>query len=158
MELLLEYSKDPSGTAVQYAGRVLKNELEALPDLSEAQDVIKKFGLDSEARQKLIEIVLARTEDSSALLGGLEVYFEAVRNPSSSLISLSGRLLQGMDVPDPHDHREDRKQAGDRERERERDRSRERDRERQVRTRRSPSVGKKKSRSRSRRRSSSRSK
>merc|ERR1719453_2807665 len=68
MELLLEYAKAPSVTTIQFANRVLKNELDALPDLSEAQDVIKKFDLESGAKQKLIEIVLARTEDSSALL------------------------------------------------------------------------------------------
>lgn len=147
MELLLEHTTDPSGTAARFAGQVLKNEIEALPDLSEAKDVIKKFELDKEARQKLIEIVLARTEDSSALLGGLEVYFEGVRNPSSRLVSLSARLLAGGDVPDPQDERRKEK-ADDRERERDRDR------DRQVRTRRSPSVAKKKSRSRSRRSSS----
>merc|ERR1712050_94087 len=134
-------------------GRVLANEIDALPDLSEAQDVIKKFDLDAEAKDKLIEIVLARTEHSSALLGGLEVYFEAVRNPSSALFALAGRLLAGGDVPDPHDPREKGKLATDRDRERDRDRSRERERKRKSRSRsrrRSPSV-KRRSRSRDRR-------
>jgi hypothetical protein len=151
MELLLEYAKEPSSTAIRYSEQVLNNVIETLPDLSEAQDVIKKFELDKDARNKLVEIVLARTEDSSAILGGLEVFFEQVRNPSSSLLNLAGRLLAGGDVPDPHDPREERNLA------RERERERSRDRDRQVRTRRSPSVTKRKSRSRSRRRSSSKS-
>merc|ERR1711948_203160 len=93
MEFLMEYAKEPSSTAISFVSRLLANEIEALPDLSEAQDVIKKFDLDSEAKDKLIEIVLARSDDSSALLGGLEVYFEKVRNPSSALLDLAGRLL-----------------------------------------------------------------
>jgi hypothetical protein len=159
MELLLEFSKDPSSTTVKYVDRVIAKELESLPDLSEAQDVMKKFDLDVEARDKLVEIVLARTEDSSALLGGLEVYFESVRSPSSALLALAGRLLAGGDVPDPHDPREKGKQSNDREhersreRDRNRDRSRERERKRKSRSRsrrRSPSV-KRRSRSRDRR-------
>lgn len=158
MELLLECAKDPSATAIRYAEQVLKNNIEGLPDLSEAQDVIKKFELDSEARQKLIEIVLARTEDSSALLGGLEVYFEAARSPSSALKAMAGKLLAGGDVPDPHDPRERIKLAGERrDAEGERERSRERRPNRSPRlakrTRRSPSVSKKKKSSSSRSRS-----
>jgi len=152
MEFLMEYAKEPSSTAISFASRLLAKEIEALPDLSEAQDVIKKFDLDSEAKDKLIEIVLARPDDSSALLGGLEVYFEKVRSPSSALLALAGRLLAGGDVPDPQDHREDRKPV-DRDRGRDRDRSRERDRKKKSRSRsrrRSPSV-KRRSRSRDRR-------
>lgn len=153
MERLLEFAKDPSATAIRFAGQVLRGELDGLPDLSEAQDVIKKFDLDREAKDKLIEIVLARTEDSSAVLGGLEVYFERVRDPSATLVSLSSRLISGGPVPDPDElPRNKRNDQRDRERSPKRAAS-----PRQMRTRRSPSIGKKKkSRSRSRRRSSSR--
>lgn len=173
MESLLEYAQDKSSTAIRFVGQVLNGEIERLPDLSEAQDVIKKFDLDAQATKKLVEIVLARTEDSSALLGGLEVYFEHARNASSSLMALAGRLLSGGDVPDPSDPREERRArgefAGERERERSRDRERERERERprersrsrdrqERKQRKSPSERRKKSPSRSKRKSRSRSK
>lgn len=148
MEFLMEYAKEPSNTAISFVNRLLANEIAALPDLSEAQDVIRKFDLDYDAKEKLIEIVLARPDDSSALLGGLEVYFEKVKNPSLELLALAGRLLAGGDVPDPLGYRGSGKPSG--ERGRDRDRSRERDRKKKSRSRsrrRSPSV-KRRSRSR----------
>jgi len=173
MEGLLEYAEDRSAYTISIINELLAGEKDALPDLHEAQDVIKKYGLDSIARNKLVEIVLARYEDSSAILGGLEVYLENVKNPSSALLGLAGRLLLGGDVPDPSDAREERKlsqiddredrsrdrgQYRPRERERERERERDRDRDRRDSKRKSRSRGRRKgssssaSRSRSRRR------
>lgn len=39
---------------------------------AEAEDVMKKFKLDDEARRKLVQIVLQRADDSSRVLGRLE--------------------------------------------------------------------------------------
>jgi len=129
MENVLEHSKAPDATALHLAGRVLAGELQALPDLGEAEDVMRKFKLDKDAKCKLVEIVLARLDDSSRVLGRLEVYLEMSRQPSSAALeALAGRLLAGGDVPD-----EPREEAVDRERDRmdrERDRRRQRSRSR----------------------------
>eukprot|EP00421_Protoceratium_reticulatum_P071853 CAMPEP_0168419734 /NCGR_PEP_ID=MMETSP0228-20121227/32418_1 /TAXON_ID=133427 /ORGANISM="Protoceratium reticulatum, Strain CCCM 535 (=CCMP 1889)" /LENGTH=217 /DNA_ID=CAMNT_0008433619 /DNA_START=1 /DNA_END=650 /DNA_ORIENTATION=+ len=65
MEGILEHSRDPTAAALRLAGRLLAGELRALPDLGEAEDVMRKFKLDGEAKRTLVEIVLARIEDSS---------------------------------------------------------------------------------------------
>ena len=66
------------------AAQILEGKLEDLPDMGEAEDVMKKFKLDDEARRKLVrvvivavcgcevQIVLQRADDSSRVLGRLE--------------------------------------------------------------------------------------
>jgi len=123
MESILEHSRDPAETASLLAQRLLDGDLQSLPDMGEVIDVVKKFKLDAEAKQKLWEVVVERADESSRVLGRLEVYLEACRRPSAAVLALSGRLLAGGDVPEEPPRDDD-----DRDRERPRDRGYDRDR------------------------------
>uniref|UniRef100_A0A7S1S5B0 Uncharacterized protein n=1 Tax=Alexandrium catenella TaxID=2925 RepID=A0A7S1S5B0_ALECA len=119
MEMILEHSRDRNDTVVDYVDQILSGEVKALPDLSEAEDVIKKFKFDKDAQSKLIEVVLARLEDSSRILGRLEVYLELCSKPSAAFAALSGRLLAGGDVPDePREENDRERDRSDRDRKR----------------------------------------
>lgn len=100
LEAILERSREPDAAAKRLADRLISGSLEALPDLGETEDVIRKFKLDETASQKLVEIIVRRPDDSSLILGGLEVYLEATKQPSAALTAISGRLLAGGEVPD----------------------------------------------------------
>ncbi|CAE8722172.1 unnamed protein product, partial [Polarella glacialis] len=112
-----------------------------------AEDVMKKFKLDDEAKKKLVLVVLQRADDASRVLGRLEVYLESARKPSSAMMLMFGRLMAGGDVPD--EHREPKEKKTDRDNSEDRDRGRGRDRDRGRGRSRSRSRGR---RSRSRRR------
>lgn len=133
MESILEFADKPSEVAISMVDRLLetcKSDRNAmLPDLGEAQDVIRKYTLNEVAKKKLVDIVLERSDDSSKILGQLEVYFEqfAARNPSQALMELSGRILAGFDVPEEPPANRDRRSSRSRSRGRGR-RSRSRDR------------------------------
>merc|ERR1719265_434872 len=122
LEAILERSSEPDAVAKRLAEQLLSGNLQALPDLGETEDVVRKFRLDKAASQKLVEIIVRRPDDSSRILGGLEVYLEAARQPSTALLALSGRLLSGGEVPDEPRN----EQPEERERDRRRDRSRSR--------------------------------
>lgn len=147
LEKILEHSQQKSETVISLAQQLLEDKLEDLPDMGEADDVMKKFKLDDEAKRKLVQVVLQRAADSSRVLGRLEAYLESARKPSDAVRTLFGRLMAGGDVPEEHREKEDRR-ASDRDtRDRSRDRARPRERSRDRRS--SRSRGR---RSRSRRR------
>jgi len=162
MERILEYSREPGPTATLVAERLLDGRYTSIPDLGEAEDVMRKFSLDEDAKKRLVEIVLERADDSSAVLGALELHLEASKQASETLRAVSGRLLAGKDLPDEpwddrrpsfradgdHDRERDRHQ--DRERGRERDRERDRDRDERERDRSRERERERRRRSRSR--------
>jgi len=153
LEKILEMTQQKSETAITLAQQILDGKLEDLPDMGEAEDVMKKFKLDDEAKRKLVQVVLQRADDSSRVLGRLEVYLESARKPSDAVRTMFGRLMAGGDVPDEHKEKDEKK---DKDKDDDRDRSRGRDRDRRDRDRgrrsRSRSRSKKNRRSRSRRR------
>merc|ERR1740121_748279 len=53
----LRYCKRPSAMATLLAGKLLEGEVEELPDLTAAENLMTKFKLDEDARSKLREIV-----------------------------------------------------------------------------------------------------
>ncbi|CAK0788381.1 unnamed protein product, partial [Prorocentrum cordatum] len=125
LEAILEYARAPNETADVLARSLLSEEVESLPDLAEAEDVMKKFGLDKDARCTLVEIVLARADDSSRVLGRLEVYLEDARQPGASLAAIAGKLKAGGDVPEdpPQEFRRERARSRSRSGARSRSRS-----------------------------------
>jgi len=157
MESILEHARNPNEIATRLAGQLLDGRIPALPDLSEAEDVMKKFKLEPEAKRTLAEIVFARQEDSSRVLGYLEVYLEASHKPSADLIALKGRLLAGGEVPSaPGGGAPDRSRSRDRGRgrggaQKGGDRNRRKSSRSPPRGRRSPPSRSKRSRSTSRR-------
>jgi len=97
----LEYSKRPSGLVMILVGKLLEGEMECLPDLEEAEAVMKKHKLDEDARSKLAEIVLKRPEDSGQVLLQLEKHLETSNRPSAMLCMLAGKVIAGENLPDP---------------------------------------------------------
>lgn len=153
LEKICEHAQNKSEVAITLANQVIDGKLENLPDMAEAEDVMKKFRLDDEATRKLVQVVLQRADDSSRVLGRLEVYLETCKRPSDAVRTMFGRLMAGGDVPDEHkepkDTRREEDRDGSKDRDRDRDRrGRDRDRDRRGRSR-SRSRGR---RSRSRRR------
>merc|ERR1712139_202558 len=63
LEKHLQYSKRPSSTARKLCAKLLDGELEMIPDLTEAEELMRRFRLDSEAKAKLREVVEKRTSD-----------------------------------------------------------------------------------------------
>merc|ERR1712146_214910 len=63
LEKHLQYSKRPSSTARHLCSKLLDGELHAIPDLSEAEELMRRFRLDVEAKAKLRDIVEKRVSD-----------------------------------------------------------------------------------------------
>merc|ERR1719221_1895408 len=62
IEQHLRYSKHPNAMTTLLAGKLLEHQVEELPDLKEAEVIMKKYRLDEDARSKLREIVEKRAE------------------------------------------------------------------------------------------------
>jgi len=150
LEQHLSYSKHPNAMATLLAGKLLEHEMEELPDLKEAEQVMEKFRLDDDARSKLREIVEKRANDKLEVLATVRKHLEASQHPSAMLCRIARALIDGEKLEDPPERRpvsrpapshtsggerggeRDRERGYDyaRDRERSRDRSRERSRER----------------------------
>merc|ERR1719343_487250 len=61
IEQHLRYCKRPSAMATLLAGKLLEGEVEELPDLAEAEEMMTKYKLDEDARSKLREVVEKRS-------------------------------------------------------------------------------------------------
>merc|ERR1740123_2526692 len=69
LEQHLRYSKHPNAMATLLAGKLLEHEMEELPDLKEAEVIMKTYRLDEDARSMLREIVEKRAGDKLEVLG-----------------------------------------------------------------------------------------
>merc|ERR1719464_74814 len=63
IEQHLRYSKHPNAMTTLLAGKLLEHQVEELPDLKEAEVIMKTYRLDEDARSKLREIVEKRADD-----------------------------------------------------------------------------------------------
>merc|ERR1740121_1970744 len=81
----LRYCKRPSAMATLLAGKLLEGEVEELPDLTAAENLMTKFKLDEDARSKLREIVEKRAEDQDKVLAQVKKHLETSSNASSML-------------------------------------------------------------------------
>lgn len=146
IEQHLRYCKRPSAMATLLAGKLLEGEVDELPDLEEAEEIMSKYKLDEDARSKLREIVEKRASERKEVLAMVRKHLDTSANASSMLCKIARPLIDGERLPDPPER--SRKQSagdgagagsdnrdrgrgdrdrGDRER---RDRSRDRDRDR----------------------------
>lgn len=172
LEKFLKYSKRPPGSVMILVGKLLNDFWEALPDLSEAEAVMRKFKLDSDACSKLAEIVFKRSDTFGCypddLLNQLQRHLETSANPSAMLCKLASKVIDGQTLPDPTERSQRDRPANDgrgndrsrelserREKDRghDRERSRDRDRGTSERPRSRDRRDRERSRSRSRRRS-----
>lgn len=165
IEQHLRYCKRPSAMATLLAGKLLEGEVDELPDLAEAEEMMETFKLDEDARSKLREIVEKRAKDKDQVLAQVRKHLETSTNPSPMLCKIARTLIDNEHLPDPPERNKrggggggggansvatesrggkDRERSRDRDRSR-RDRSHERSRDRDRRRDRS----RKRSRSRS---------
>jgi len=105
LEKLLHYSKRPSGLVMILAGKLLDGDLEALPELTEAEELMKTFKLDNDACSKLAEIVLKRANSEGCypqeVLTQLRRHLEVSLHPSAMLCKLAGKIIDGEALPEP---------------------------------------------------------
>merc|ERR1719401_826531 len=151
IEQHLRYCKRPSAMATLLAGKLLEGEVDELPDLRDAEDVMDHFKLDEDAKSKLREIIEKRANDKTEVLAQIKKHLEGSPHSSSMLCKIARPLIDGEKLPDPpersgrpppsggmnpvargsdRDRRRDRSRDRDRRRDRSRDRSRDRDRRR----------------------------
>lgn len=144
LEQHLSYSKHPNAMATLLAGKLLEHEIDELPDLKEAEQVMEKFRLDDDAKSKLREIVEKRASEKQEVLNTVRKHLEASQHPSAMLCRIARSLIDGEKLDDPPERRPPPRPTGggggggggerDKERgydyARDRDRSRERSRDR----------------------------
>lgn len=160
IEQHLRYCKRTSAMATLLAGKLLEGDVDELPDLTEAEQVMEKYKLDEDARSKLREIIEKRSADHKEVLKQVIKHLDTSVNCSSMLCKIARPLIDHEHLPDPPDRpakgkgkgdkgdkgddkgdrqkgdRHDRGDRGDRgDRDRRRDRSRDRDRDRRDRSR-----------------------
>merc|ERR1740121_3337840 len=99
----LRYCKRPSAMATLLAGKLLEGEVEELPDLTAAENLMTKFKLDEDARSKLREIVEKRAEDQDKVLAQVKKHLETSSNASSMLCKIARPLIDGEHLADPPD-------------------------------------------------------
>merc|ERR1719429_350109 len=76
IEQHLRYCKRPSAMATLLAGKLLEGEVDELPDLKDAEQLMTKFKLDEDARSKLREIVEKRADDKIEVLAQVKRHLE----------------------------------------------------------------------------------
>merc|ERR1719336_226594 len=101
IEQHLRYCKRPSAMATLLAGKLLEGEVDELPDLEEAEQLMTKFKLDEDARSKLREIVEKRAGDKKEVLAQVRKHLETASFPSSMLCKIARPLIDGEKLPDP---------------------------------------------------------
>merc|ERR1711920_451442 len=85
IEQHLKYCKRPSAMATLLAGKLLEGEVDELPDLSEAEEIMEKYRLDEDAKSKLREIVEKRAKDKAEVLAQVTRHLDSSTNPSPML-------------------------------------------------------------------------
>merc|ERR1719210_167278 len=103
IEQHLRYCKRPSAMATLLAGKLLEGEVDELPDLKDAEQLMTKFKLDEDARSKLREIVEKRANDKEEVLASIEKHLETSTNASSMLCKIARPLIDGEKLADPPD-------------------------------------------------------
>merc|ERR1740121_865324 len=103
IEQHLRYCKRPSAMATLLAGKLLENEVDELPDLKDAEQLMTKYKLDEDARSKLREIVEKRAHDQKEVLVQIEKHIETSSNSSSMLCKIARPLIDGEALADPPD-------------------------------------------------------
>merc|ERR1719210_2453938 len=76
IEQHLRYCKRPSAMATLLAGKLLEGEVDELPDLEEAEEIMTKYKLDEDARSKLREIVEKRASEKTEILAQVRKFLE----------------------------------------------------------------------------------
>jgi len=153
IEQHLRYCKRPSAMATLLAGKLLEGEVEELPDLAEAEEIMEKYRLDEDAKSKLREIVEKRAKDKDEVLAQVIRHLETSTNPSPMLCKIARTLIDGEFLADPPERSKRPAQnfhAAENATKKERDRSRDRDKKRSRSKSRERSRDKSKSRKRSR--------
>merc|ERR1719220_2831625 len=89
IEQPLRYCKRPSAMATLLAGKLLEGEVDELPDLAEAGEIMSKYKLDEDARPKLREIVEKRASDKIEVLACIKKHLETSTFPSSMLCKIA---------------------------------------------------------------------
>merc|ERR1712139_516790 len=96
LEKHLQHSKRPSSTATKLSEKLLSGQLEMIPDLTEAEELMRRFRLDGEAKDKLREIVEKRVNDLEEVLQHVERILEMSKSSASgTLCKISRTLLEG---------------------------------------------------------------
>merc|ERR1719373_1477949 len=76
IEQHLRYCKRPSAMATLLVGKLLEGEVDELPDLRDAEDVMDHFKLDEDAKSKLREIIEKRANDKNEVLAQIKKHLE----------------------------------------------------------------------------------
>lgn len=153
LEQHFQYSKNPSAMAILLVGKLLEGQVDSLPDLTEAESIMRKYRLDEDAKSKLREIVEKRAHDKDVVLAQIRGHLEGAQFPSAMLCRIARTLIDGENLPDPPERKggSSSQPAAERDRERghnhtrdgdrgardrgQKDRSRDRGRERRDRSR-----------------------
>jgi len=162
IEQHLRHCKRANALATLLVGKLLEGEVDELPDLTEAEQVMEKYRLDEDAKSKLREIIEKRAEDKNEILVRVRKHLDNCTNPSSMLCKIARPLIDNENLPDPPERPQGKGEKGggkgkdrhDRDRQ---DRGHDRTERRRSRSRRRRSRSRRRDgRSRSRRRSHSR--
>merc|ERR1719188_1973515 len=101
IEQHLRHCKRPSAMATLLAGKLLEGEVDQLPSMAEAEEVMEKYKLDEDARSKLREIVERRADDLEATMAKVRKFLDSASFPSSMLCKIARSLIDGESLPDP---------------------------------------------------------
>merc|ERR1719188_2978497 len=101
IEQHLRHCKRPSAIATLLAGKLLEGEVDELPSMAEAEEVMEKYKLDEDARSKLREIVEKRADDLEITMAKLRKFLDAASHPSSMLCKIARSFIDGDSLPEP---------------------------------------------------------
>merc|ERR1711957_528483 len=86
-------------------GKLLEGDMDKLPDLEEAESIMKKYRLDEDAKSKLAEIMRCRIADSERALNQVRKQLEGSANASAMLCKVAMTLIDGGNLKDPPERR-----------------------------------------------------
>jgi len=112
IEQHLRYCKRPSAMATLLAGKLLEGEVDELPDLAEAEELMTKYKLDEDARSKLREIVEKRSGEKQEVLAIVKKHLDSSTYPSSMLCKIARPLIDGEKLADPPERPQRRGDGG----------------------------------------------
>merc|ERR1712187_395710 len=76
-------------------------EVDAIPSMARAEEIMEKYKLDEDACSKLREIVERRAADEELVLAKIRKYLDSSAHPSSMLCKIARPLIDGESLPDP---------------------------------------------------------
>lgn len=105
LEQHMRFAKRPNALCTLLVGKLLEAQMDELPDLAKAEQIMQEYKLDEDACSKMREIIEKRYQDEDMVLASVKKHLSTSANASSMLCKIARQLIDGENLPDPPERR-----------------------------------------------------